>query len=180
MNKFKQFMKEKGAMLAFAMLVFSGGVMMTSNTTLAADSSMVAQTMEVKSVTVDNPTITYGENNVAVKKDANKSGAVILVDNKKNNTSTSSTLESSSLYTNAKKIAEDVYKAVASISTYVAIAMAAICLLIGQFSTDPQRIKQFRGIAIGIGVTWVIIMMLGWIFSAIYPYISSGTTFTTS
>ncbi len=90
-----------------------------------------------------------------------------------------STLESSSLYTNAKTMAQDVYQAVASISTYVAIAMAAICLLIGQFSTDPQRIKQFRGIAIGIGVTWAIIMMLGWIFSAIYPYISSGTTFTT-
>ena len=83
-----------------------------------------------------------------------------------------STLANSDVTTNATNLAQEIYNVVRKVSSFVAIAMGAVALLIGQLSTDPQRIKQFRQIAVGIGVTWAIIYFLPGVINALYTVFS--------
>lgn len=76
-------------------------------------------------------------------------------------------------------IATDIYHDVVKISTPIAVASVAIALLTSYFSHNPKTVEVTRGAAKGVAITWVVILILGALFTYGYSLVQKVTGGTT-
>lgn len=78
--------------------------------------------------------------------------------------------------------ASSVYSDVVKVSTPLAVVSIAVALLFTYFSHNPKVVDASRTTAKGIAITWVVIMILGALFTygkGIVSKISGGTSIPT-
>lgn len=86
------------------------------------------------------------------------------------------------IISDVNKIATDIYQDVVKISTPIAVASVSIALLTSYFSHNPKTVEVTRGAAKGVVITWVVILILGALFTYGYKLVSKvsgGTTLPT-
>lgn len=83
------------------------------------------------------------------------------------------TAKASTLPQEVVNIADGLYNDILTIATPVAVASFVIALLISFFSHNQRAVDTSRGVAKGIVITWIVIMMAGAIFNYAAKQINS-------
>ena len=78
------------------------------------------------------------------------------------------------LWTKASKVMKDAYTQILGISTVAAIVMAAVALLLMNFSRSGRAVDESRAWLKRIVITWIILNSLGFIMSYIIPFFAGG------
>lgn len=83
------------------------------------------------------------------------------------------TAKASTLPQDVVTVANDLYGDVLTIATPIAVVSFVVALLISFFSHNQRAVDTSRGVAKGIVITWVVIMIAGAIFSYAAKQINS-------
>ena len=81
---------------------------------------------------------------------------------------------STTVWTKASEIMQDVYSQIISISTVTAVVCAAVALLLMNFSKNGKTVDDSRAWLKRIAITWAILNGLGFIMAYITPFFSGG------
>lgn len=78
------------------------------------------------------------------------------------------------VWTKASEIMQDVYTQIVGISTITAVVCAAVALLLMNFSKNGRTVDDSRAWLKRIVVTWAILNGLGFIMAYVTPFFSGG------
>ena len=81
---------------------------------------------------------------------------------------------STTVWTKASEIMQDVYTQIVGISTITAVVCAAVALLLMNFSKNGRTVDDSRAWLKRIVVTWAILNGLGFIMAYVTPFFSGG------
>ena len=81
---------------------------------------------------------------------------------------------STTVWTKASEIMQDVYTQIVGISTITAVVCAAVALLLMNFSKNGRTVDDSRAWLKRIVVTWAILNGLGFIMAYITPFFAGG------
>ena len=79
------------------------------------------------------------------------------------------------VWTKASEIMQDVYSQIISISTVTAVVCAAVALLLMNFSKNGKTVDDSRAWLKRIAITWAILNGLGFIMAYVTPFFQGGT-----
>ena len=82
---------------------------------------------------------------------------------------------STTVWTKASEIMQDVYSQIISISTVTAVVCAAVALLLMNFSKNGKTVDDSRAWLKRIAITWAILNGLGFIMAYVTPFLQGGT-----
>ena len=82
---------------------------------------------------------------------------------------------STTVWTKASEIMQDVYSQIISISTVTAVVCAAVALLLMNFSKNGKTVDDSRAWLKRIAITWAILNGLGFIMAYVTPFFQGGT-----
>ena len=82
--------------------------------------------------------------------------------------------DSTTVWTKASEIMQDVYTQILAISTIAAIVTASVALLLMNFSRSGKTVDESRAWLKRIVITWAILNSLGFIMSYIVPFFEGG------
>ena len=78
------------------------------------------------------------------------------------------------VWTKASEIMQDVYSQIISISTVTAVVCAAVALLLMNFSKSGRTVDESRSWLKRIVISWAVINGLGFIMAYITPFFAGG------
>ena len=82
--------------------------------------------------------------------------------------------ESETIWDRFSSVMRDVYGQIVTISTIVAVTMAAVALIIRLVSRNQKAVDEATAWLKRIAITWIILNSLGFIVAYIQPWISGG------